>query len=162
MRCDGTARLLFWCVRDLHAGPHGLLAEFPPSVSFSLILSLLIRFVFVVVIFVRCTDFSLFSIGECPYPFSGASYSYRPLFDLYINLCWFPSWALGQVKYHTNTNENAPFSFFGQQVFDLFFHGALTLAPDCVYWWERKTQTKRQEKKNKKTFHSVPCALVII
>lgn len=82
----GLAFVVDACVTS--TGPHGLLAEFPPSVS----LSLFIRFVSLLLSLCVAQTFLFFSIGECPYPFSGASSgSYRPLFDLYINLFLFSS-----------------------------------------------------------------------
>jgi hypothetical protein len=72
----GLAFVVDACVTS---GPHGLLAEFPPSVS----LSLFIRFVSLLLSLCVAQTFLFFSIGECSYPFSGASSgSYRPLFDL--------------------------------------------------------------------------------
>lgn len=150
IRCDGTGVVVDACVTS---GPHGLLAEFPPSVSLYSFRFVIRHFSVVVVIFLHLSlcvaqtfIFLFFPIGECPYLFWGASSGsftligrcliYKVVFIFIVSV------GTSEVKtppsrpthYHTNTNENAPFSFFGQQVFDLFFHGALTLAPDCVYW----------------------------
>ena len=146
-----------WCARDL--GPPrvvGRVSAFRLSVLNSPVFILLffkLFYLLVYLFFCALHSFSLL-VGFNAVP-SVSSWIHRSLCyflnrifnKLYSFLFFKLSVTNPSSNTTTNTNETL-LSLFGQQVFDLFFHGALTRAPDCITWWEKQTKNKQTKRKN--------------